>query len=173
MVQYQDKPISSSQIGYLETENTFYHYMKGKEYIDLLSRGNGGFDINKWNNIFKLPLDDLIDSYSTGMKKKLALFGVLSLGRPIMLLDEPFNGLDLESAQYLNQILKELKKQNKILVLTSHILQILKDNCDRVSFLHNGSIQNTYGKENFSQIDTLIKSTITSNSEAVLHSLFN
>lgn len=172
-IRYQNKIVNTSQIGYLETENTFYPYMKGQEYIDLLSHDNDDFDPDTWNSIFKLPLKDLIDTYSTGMKKKLALLGILSLDRPIMLLDEPFNGLDLESAEYLNQILKELKKQNKIIVLTSHILQVLKDNCDRVSFLHTGKIQNTFDKEDFYRINDLIESTITQNSNKILYSLFN
>ena len=170
---FPDKSFDTSQIGYLETEPQFYPYMKGAEYIDLLSHGNPTFDVGVWNEIFKLPLNKLIDTYSTGMKKKLALLGIISQDKPIMLLDEPFNGLDLETVENLNLILKELKKENKIIVLTSHILEVLKINCDKISFLNKGSVQKTFSKSGFQDINTYIKSDITQHSESVIQSIFS
>jgi len=170
---FPDNSFDISQIGYLETEPRFYPYMKGVEYIDLLSHGNPTFDVGMWNEIFKLPLNKLIDAYSTGMKKKLALLGIISQDKPIMLLDEPFNGLDLETVENLNLILKELKKENKIIVLTSHILEVLKINCDRISFLNNGLVQQTFSKPDFQHIDEYIKSDITQHSESIIQSIFS
>jgi ABC-2 type transport system ATP-binding protein len=174
---FPEKNFDTSNIGYLETEPRFYPYMKGEEYIDLLSHGNPTFDANLWNEIFKLPLNKLIDTYSTGMKKKLALLGIISQDKPIMLLDEPFNGLDLETVGNLNLILKELKKKNKIIVLTSHILEVLKINwlcsSDKISFLNKGSIQQTFSKPDFQNIDKYIKSNITQHSELVIHNIFS
>jgi len=170
---FPDSSFDTSQIGYLETEPRFYPYMKGAEYIDLLSHGNPTFDVGVWNEIFKLPLNKLIDAYSTGMKKKLALLGIISQDKPIMLLDEPFNGLDLETVENLNLILKELKKENKIIVLTSHILEVLKINCDRISFLNNGLVQQTFSKPDFQHIDEYIKSDITQHSESIIQSIFS
>ena len=170
---FPDKSFDTSQLGYLETEPQFYPYMKGVEYIDLLSHGNSIFDMDLWNEIFKLPLNKLIDTYSTGMKKKLALLGIISQDKPIMLLDEPFNGLDLETVENLNLILKELKKENKIIVLTSHILEVLKINCDKISFLNKGSVQKTFSKSGFQDINTYIKSDITQHSESVIQSIFS
>lgn len=169
---FPDKSFDTSQVGYLETEPRFYPYMKGAEYIDLLSHGNPTFDVDLWNEIFKLPLNKLIDTYSTGMKKKLALLGIISQDNPIMLLDEPFNGLDLETVENLNLILKELKKKNKIIVLTSHILEVLKTNCDKISFLNKGSIRKTFDKSDFQHIDKYIKSEITQESESIIQSIF-
>lgn len=170
---YPDKSFDTSQIGYLETEPRFYPYMKGSEYIGLLSHGNPTFDADQWNEIFKLPLNKLVDTYSTGMKKKLALFGIISQDKPIMLLDEPFNGLDLETVENLNLILKEMKKKNKIIVLTSHILEVLKINCDKISFLNKGTVQQTFTKPNFQKIDRYIKSDITQHSKSVIQSIFS
>jgi|AntRauTorcE11897_2_1112592.scaffolds.fasta_scaffold01651_6 ABC-2 type transport system ATP-binding protein len=169
---FPNKDFNTSQIGSLETEMHFYPYMKGEEYIDLLSDGNPEFNINLWNEVFKLPLNKLIDTYSTGMKKKLALLGIISLDKPIMLLDEPFNGLDLEAVENFNLILKELKKKNKIIVLTSHILQVLKTNCDQINFLNKGAIQQTFNKPEFGNIDEFIKSNITRHSESILQNIF-
>ncbi|WP_138429805.1 ABC transporter ATP-binding protein [Fodinibius saliphilus] len=170
---FPDKNFDASQIGYLETEPWFYPYMKGSEYIDLLSHGNLSFDVQLWNKIFKLPLNKLIDTYSTGMKKKLALLGIISQDKPVMLLDEPFNGLDLETVENLNLILKELKKENKIIVLTSHILEVLKINCDKISFLNKGTVRKTFSKPDFQDINRYIKSDITQHSESVIQSIFS
>jgi ABC-2 type transport system ATP-binding protein len=168
-----DQCVDTSQIGYLETEPRFYPYMKGAEYIDLLSHGNPTFDSDLWNEVFKLPMEKLIDTYSTGMKKKLALLGTISQDKSVMLLDEPFNGLDLETVENLNLVLKELKKKEKIIVLTSHILEVLKINCDKISYLNKGSVQRTFSKPDFQNIDGYIKSDITQHSEKVIQNIFS
>lgn len=168
-----DQCVNTSQIGYLETEPRFYPYMKGAEYIDLLSHGNPTFDSDLWNEVFKLPMEKLIDTYSTGMKKKLALLGTISQDKSVMLLDEPFNGLDLETVENLNLVLKELKKKEKIIVLTSHILEVLKINCDKISYLNKGSVQRTFSKPDFQNIDGYIKSDITQHSEKVIQNIFS
>lgn len=170
---FRDTTYDTSQIGYVETEPYFYPYMKGAEYIELLSDGNPAFDVEQWNDIFKLPLLKLIDTYSTGMKKKLALLGIISQDKPVMLLDEPFNGLDLETVENLHLILRELKKSGKIIVLTSHILEVLKINCDKISFLHRGSVQRSFNKSDFQNIDKHIKSNITQHSESVIQNIFS
>lgn len=172
-VQFSDNPINASQVAYVETEPHFYPYMKGGEYLDLLSHGNPAFDIRQWNKIFNLPLNNLIETYSTGMKKKLALLGSISQDKPVLLLDEPYNGLDLESVENLNLILKELKGTNKIIVLSSHILEVLKVTCDRISFLNNGSIQKSFGQTDFKDIDHHIKSVITKHTQSIIQGIFD
>ncbi|MGK7391763.1 MAG: ABC transporter ATP-binding protein [Candidatus Cyclobacteriaceae bacterium M2_1C_046] len=170
---FPDKSFDTSKISYLETEPRFYPYMKGEEFIGLLSDGNTTFKMDRWNEIFKLPLNKLTDTYSTGMKKKLALLGLISQDKPIMLLDEPFNGLDLETVENLHLILSELKRKNKIIVLTSHILEVLKINCDKISYLNKGSVQRTFNKPDFQNISSYIKSDITQHSESVIKSIFS
>lgn len=170
---FPDNRFGTSQIGYLETEPSFYPYMKGAEYMDLLSHGNPLFDVAQWNRVFKLLLHKQIDIYSTGMKKKLALLGLISQDKPIMLLDEPFNGLDLETVENLNLILAELKKKNKIIVITSHILEVLKINCEKISFLNHGSVQQTFSKPDFQNITEYIKTNITQHSNSVIQNIFN
>lgn len=172
-IRFQYNSISSSQVAYLETENYFYPHMKGREYLDLLSHNNANFNISLWNNIFKLPLDEVIDTYSTGMQKKLALFGILSLDRPILLLDEPFNGLDLEAVEKFNRILEELKKTGKIVIVASHILQVLKTNCNEIKFLHQGKVQRTFERSDFNQIKEIIQETLLQDSESILRKIFN
>ncbi len=168
---YENKPVSSQNIGFLETENYFYSYMKGKEYLDLLSGADNNFDIEKWNQIFDLPLDDLIDTYSTGMKKKLAFLGVMALDRPILILDEPFNGVDVESNEKIFQILKRLKNRGKTILLSSHILSALTRICDKISFLKEGAVSKTYHQDEFPQLESELREMVQQNINQTLNEL--
>ena len=94
---WENQPVNIQQIGYLETNNFFYNRMTGGEYLRFFQQKNTNFNLEEWNTLFDLPLNHYVTSYSTGMKKKLAFLGILSLNRPILILDEPFNGLDLET----------------------------------------------------------------------------
>ncbi len=102
---------------------------------------------------FKLPLDELIENYSTGMKKKLALLAVLKQGKPIFILDEPFNGLDLETNKVLEIIIVSLKQKQKTVFVSSHIIDPLLTTCDKIHLLENGCFVKTYFKSDFSKIE--------------------
>ena len=169
---FENEAVSSRQIGFLETENYFYSYMKGQEYLDLLSGTENRFDIEKWNQIFGLPLDDLIDTYSTGMKKKLAFLGVMALNRPILIFDEPFNGVDVESNEKIFQILQRLKHSGKIMLVSSHILSSLTNVCDKISFLKEGAISKTYGREEFPTLEAELREMVEQNINQTLNDLF-
>ena len=163
--------VTSRSISFLETNPFFYSYMKGKEYLDIVSLNNKSFDFEKWNRLFELPLDDLIDTYSTGMKKKLAFLGIISLNRPVMILDEPFSGVDVESNEKIFQILHRLKEQGKIIILSSHILQSFTGICDKISVLNDGVIRKTYGKTEFPVLESQLKEEITKGMGTVLDEL--
>lgn len=139
-ISYNDKPLSRETIAYLPSENFFYSNISGIEYLNLFNTSNLSFSVDQWNNLFGLPLNQEVKSYSLGMKKKLAILGTLKQDRPIIILDEPFNGLDLESTQLLLQILVKLKESGKMVILTSHILQTLTATCDIIHYLVNGNI---------------------------------
>lgn len=142
-------PLNFRQIAFLETSNYFYSYITGREYLQLCAATSGNFSISDWNRIFKLPMDHLVDTYSTGMKKQLAFLGILAQERPILILDEPFNGLDLESNEKLSIIIQELRKKGKTILIASHILETLTRNCDRISHLSDGRIRTTYEAVDF------------------------
>ena len=94
-IKFNNRKINKKEISFLETDNYFYSNITGREYLSLFK--NLDYDSDKWNQLFLLPLDTIVDDYSTGMKKKLALMGILKQAKPIMILDEPFNGLDIET----------------------------------------------------------------------------
>ncbi len=150
-IRYHDRRISTDMIGYLETNLFFYSLMTGREYLELHARGNNDFPISKWNDIFNLPLDHLIESYSSGMKKKLAIMGHIGLDRPIMLLDEPFNNLDLEANQFLAALIRMLAKKGKLIFLSSHFMEVITTVCDRVQVLQKGTITEMVQREEFDE----------------------
>ncbi|NOU61057.1 ATP-binding cassette domain-containing protein [Marinifilum caeruleilacunae] len=146
-----------TNISFLETQNYFYPYMKGIEYIRLVTKGT--FDI-KLNQIFELPLDELIDNYSTGMKKKLAFWAVFELNKDIVILDEPFNGIDIESVECFYSLIIEMRKQGKIVIISSHIIETLTRICDEIGYLSKGKIDQIYSKENYSKLQTEVRKMI-------------
>jgi len=150
---FHNKPLKRSYISYLETENYFYPGITAYEYLSLMKVNTQKINIDSWNELFELPLKQLIDSYSNGMKKRLAFFGLICLNKDIILLDEPFNGMDMETVQKTKTILKQLKSANKTIIITSHILESLFSLCDSISYINNGHIQFTKTKAGFADIE--------------------
>lgn len=157
---YNDNPLHRRDIAYLEAENYFYPYMTGREYLDLFPAGENGFQVDNWQKLFNILLNDITENYSTGMKKKLALLGVLKPDKPILILDEPFNGLDLESAHILTLILQQLREKGKTILVTSHVFETLTSGCDYIHHINNGMIEQSYSQEQFGMLKELLFSTI-------------
>lgn len=145
---WQNKKNLRENISYLETENYFYPYITGREYLSYFSKEKLAKTIELAEK-FQLPLDKYVQYYSSGMKKKLALIGMLMLDKPINILDEPFNGVDFEGVHLLYDIILELKQNNKTVIISSHIIETLFHTCDRIVTLENGKISNIFEKESF------------------------
>ncbi len=150
-IQFDNIEINKKSVAYLVTENFFYSNITGKEYLSLFK--NNEFDIDRWNKLFNLPLNKIIDGYSTGMKKKLALLGVLKQNKPLMILDEPFNGLDIETCRIIRMILLRLKERNKTIIVTSHIIETLTNLCDFIHYLEAGQVKYSRDKSGFSEFE--------------------
>lgn len=141
---------------YLETVNFFYSRITGNEYLKIFRQTNLDFSLPILQNYFKLPLDELVENYSTGMKKKLALLAVLKQNQPIFILDEPFNGLDLETNKILEIIITTLRKKDKTIFVSSHIIEPLLSICDKIHLLENGNFITTFDKNEFDKIDDIL-----------------
>lgn len=128
-----------SRIGLLLTEPYFLSKLTGKEYIQLLLNAR---DIKTSNiddrNIFNLPLNEYATSYSTGMKKKLALTAILLQDNDLFIFDEPFNGVDIQSNMMIVEIIKKLKDLNKTVIISSHIFSTLSETCTEIHVIKNG-----------------------------------
>jgi len=145
-------------IGYLQTEPFFFSKITGREYIQLLcnARAKQPGDMDA-RNIFALPLDQYASTYSTGMKKKLALTAILLQENQYYIFDEPFNGVDIQSNIIIQDILKELKAMGKTLIIASHIFSTLSDICDEIHLLQNGSFSMKVYKEEFGKLEEEMK----------------
>lgn len=171
IVLFQGRKASKKDISYLVTENYFYSNITGREYLQLFK--NKEFQTGKWNELFLLPLDELIDNYSSGMKKKLALMGSLKQDKPVMILDEPFNGLDIESTRILRMILLKLKDRGKTIIITSHIIETLTNLCDSIHFLEDGKIKFSKSKTEFGAFEKEIFQSIEKKNLKLLQELIN
>ncbi len=145
-------------LGYLPTEPYFFSKITGREYLQLLCNARKipamGIDSR---NIFDLPLDQYAATYSTGMKKKLALTGILLLENAYYILDEPFNGVDIQSNIIITDILETLKSLGKTLIISSHIFSTLSSTCDEIYLLKNGAIERKVNKNEFADLEKEMK----------------
>ena len=168
-IKSNDKKVNKKEISFLETENYFYSNITGREYLSLFK--NLLFDPDKWNQLFLLPLDIIVDDYSTGMKKKLALMGILKQDKPIMILDEPFNGLDIETCRIIRQILLMLKERGKTIIITSHIIETLTNLCDYIHYMENGEIKYSKDKGDFKEFVREIFASIEHKNKEIINEL--
>ena len=147
-----------NHLGLLLTEPFFFSMITGREYIRLLcnARGKTNVDIES-KNIFDLPLDQYASTYSTGMKKKLAITAILLQENEYFILDEPFNGVDIQSNIILTEIILKLKELNKIVIISSHIFSTLSDTCDEIHLLRKGEQIKSVNKTGFKDLEQEMK----------------
>ena len=144
-----------NHLGFLFTDPYFFSKITGNEYIRLLCNARKKeLPEMKNKNIFDLPLNDYISTYSSGMKKKLALFAVLLQQNPYFVLDEPFNGVDIHSNIIIVELIKKLKKLGKTVIISSHIFSTLSDTCDEIYLLKHGEIIKKVTCEEFSALES-------------------
>jgi ABC-2 type transport system ATP-binding protein len=104
-------------------------------------------------NIFDLPLDQYASTYSTGMKKKLAVAAILMQENSCYILDEPFNGVDIQSNILITGIIHELKKLGKTVIISFHIFSTLSDTCDEIHLMKKGQFIKRVFKEEFNELE--------------------
>lgn len=149
-----DKPPLKNRLGLLTSEPYYLNKITGEEYIYVLTDARKiQFRSLHERNIFQLPLKEYVSNYSTGMKKKLALTAVLLQENDYFILDEPYNGIDLESSIILSHIIHRLKETGKTILISSHIFSTLKDCCDQILVLEAGQIRKMVEKENFQELE--------------------
>ena len=143
-----------NHIGLLPTNPIFMSKITGWEYLKLLSVSrNIKEEQFEEKNIFELDLNQFVETYSTGMKKKLAFLGVLLQNNEVFVLDEPFNGVDIHSNIIIAEIILKLKSLNKVVIISSHIFSILSETCDEIYVLENGTFTEQVGKKDFHLLD--------------------
>lgn len=149
-----------NHLGLLLTEPFFFSKITGREYIRLLCNARNQHTENiDDRNIFDLPLNQYASTYSTGMKKKLALTAILIQENHYFILDEPFNGVDIQSNIILAAIIHKLKDLGKTVIISSHIFSTLSDTCDEIHLLKNGAFIKKVYQEDFDKLEAAMKET--------------
>ncbi len=135
-----------SMVGYLPGELGLYPDMTGEETLRLLGDLSGhGNPVRRSQLLERLELgrSDLrrrIREYSTGMKRKLGLVQALEGEAPLVILDEPTEGLDPLVQGTFNEMLFELRKQGRTVFMSSHVLSEVERVCDRIAVIRRGNL---------------------------------
>lgn len=153
-----DYSILKNHLGLLPTIPYFFSKITGKEYLQLLCNARQISNVDfKTKNIFDLPLHQYASTYSTGMKKKLALTAVLLQNNDVFILDEPFNGVDIHSNIIISEIILKLKALNKIILISSHIFSTLSSTCDMIHLLDAKVIRKSVKHKDFQALEDEMK----------------
>ncbi len=136
------------RIGLLSEDITLYQRLTGRELLEFSGRIHGVSpeDIKTRSEelLFLLDLqeraDEMVVDYSQGMKKKASLAAALLHDPEVLLLDEPFNGVDPVSARVIKSILSKLSKTQTTVFLSSHILEVVEKLCTDVAVIHKGKL---------------------------------
>lgn len=143
----KDNPIEfKHQISYVPDNPDLYEFLTGMEYINFVSNVYDE-DVSKEDIInlakkFNLEnnLLEPIRTYSHGMKQKIALIGALIHKAKLIVLDEPFVGLDPKAAFDLKEIIKELCQNGMMVFFSSHVLEVVEKFCNKIAIIKNGQI---------------------------------
>lgn len=143
----KDNPIEfKHQISYVPDNPDLYEFLTGMEYINFASNVYDE-DVSKEDIInlakkFNLEnnLLEPIRTYSHGMKQKIALIGALIHKPKLIVLDEPFVGLDPKAAFDLKEIIKELCQNGMMVFFSSHVLEVVEKFCNKIAIIKNGQI---------------------------------
>jgi ABC-2 type transport system ATP-binding protein len=165
---FNGRKVTRSDFGFLETDNYFYPNITGNEYLRLFPDSNKKFSVDTFNALFKVPLDEIIETYSNGMRKKLAMMAILKQEKDFYILDEPFNGLDMESCKLVEIVINMLREKGKTLFVSSHILDTLTDSCTFIHHLKDGRIVKSYGKKEYPLLKNEIFEEFRKSAEEVI-----
>src|SRR3984893_2739053 len=128
------------KIGYVPEEPHLYPHLTGREYLQLVGRLRG-----LPRRVLEPKMDELLRliglwedrhsplaAYSTGLRKKILLMAALLHDPELLILDEPFSGLDVNAAMVLRSLLKSLAERQKMVLYSSHVLEVVEKVCNNV-----------------------------------------
>ena len=136
------------RMGYVPEEPHLYGHLSGMEFLLMVSQLRN-MDAKRSKEIIHGLLrlfglhgdrDVSISSYSKGMRQKILLTAALMHNPDLVLLDEPFSGLDVGSALILRSLIQELAKRGKVVLFSSHELETVERVCSHIIILHKGKV---------------------------------
>jgi ABC-2 type transport system ATP-binding protein len=143
-----DLPAYKAQIGYVPEEPHLYSYLTGPEYLRLVGRLRQLPDdvldtkIDSFLQLLGIYDDryQTLSSYSKGMRQKILIAAAVLHDPRIVVLDEPFSGLDVTAARVLKAFVRAIAADGKMVVFSSHVLEVVEQVCSRVVILKEGHI---------------------------------
>ena len=145
----KDEPLVCKQeIAYLPDNPDLYDYMTGIQFLNFVadifkvSSKDRTERIHKYATELELmdPLANPVASYSHGMKQKLAIISALIHAPRLMLMDEPFVGLDPKSAHILKGYMREICNEGGAIFFSTHVLEVAEKLCDKVAIIKEGQL---------------------------------
>lgn len=149
-ISIRENPISCKQImAYIPDNPDLYDYLTGIQYLNFIAdiyqipQKDRQERIQKEADDFEITpaLGDLISSYSHGMKQKLALISALIHKPKLLLLDEPFVGLDPKASVLLKEKMKELCSEGSAIFFSTHVLDVAEKLCNKIAIISQGKLQ--------------------------------
>ena len=139
---------AKSKIGYIPDRPYLYEKLTGMEFLKFISDLYGVDENNfLYRSREKLLLfslsewaDDLIESYSHGMKQRLIMAAALLHDPEVIIVDEPMVGLDPLVINMVKSLFKQLAKNGVTIFMSTHTLKVAEDICDRIGIIHKGSL---------------------------------
>ncbi|GAB4277310.1 MAG: ABC transporter ATP-binding protein [Candidatus Rifleibacteriota bacterium] len=138
-----------SIVGYLPDEIFLYDYLTGRQFLEFVAdihqiepdRIND--KVNKLLGIFGLSdsADDYTANYSFGMKKKIALAGIVIHEPKVLILDEPFNGLDPQATRDFRTLLDSMVKNGTTVIFSSHVLEVVEKLVTHAGIISKGELK--------------------------------
>ncbi|MBE3575047.1 MAG: ABC transporter ATP-binding protein [Firmicutes bacterium] len=143
------RPLEAKRrIGFVPDNPDLYERLSGREYLNFVAdvygipSGERARRAEELLEVFELTgaVDDRIESYSHGMKQKIAVTAALLPRPPVLILDEPMVGLDPRASHLFKEIMREHCDAGGTVFFSTHILEVAERLCDRVGILHHGRL---------------------------------
>ncbi len=136
------------KIAYIPDNPDLFDYMSGIKYLNFIadvfsvSAEDRQIRIRKYADAFELTSDlaQPISSYSHGMKQKLAIIAAWIHNPKLIIMDEPFVGLDPKASHLLKEMMRELCNEGGAIFFSTHVLEVAEKLCDKVAIIKNGSL---------------------------------
>ena len=147
----EDPVACKKEMAFVPDNPELYENMKAIDFIDFICDMYGvdqetrEKNIKKYAELFEIEnnLNDPINSFSHGMKQKIALISALAHDPKILIMDEPFVGLDPKAVFDVKKVMNEMVKDGKIIFFSTHILDVAEKLCSKVAIIKNGEIVKT------------------------------
>lgn len=165
-ISIKDDPIKAKQImAYIPDNPDIYEYMTGIRYLNFIADIYGvgaerGERIKRYAEAFEIDknLGDAVSSYSHGMKQKLAIISALIHEPKLILMDEPFVGLDPKATHIFKEIMREMCDSGSAIFFSTHVLEVAEKLCDKVAIIKqsrlikSGTMEEVKGDESLESV---------------------